>query len=209
LKKNLEKDSNMSNLTESRLATLLKSSKAIMNKVEDNSFSRGNIDPSRLMSEGDGDDWVQTPPSNQPSRTQPMGNNQGYRNIGNTKMPKSIVDAMVNSRIDIPDSPFHSFEASEALIKEVNSGDNDYEEKPMPVSRLTESYKKTSQQKQNTSSDTGDLRQIVKEEISKILPKVITEYFDKRVISEQIQVKVGDTLFSGNLKPLPSKLNKK
>ena len=199
----------MSNLTESRLATLLKSSKAIMNKVEDNSFSRGNIDPSRLMSEGDGDDWVQTPPSNQPSRPQPMNNNQGYRNIGNTKMPKSIVDAMVNNRIDIPDSPFHSFEASEALIKEVNSGDNDYEEKPIPVSRLTESYKKTSQQKQNTPQETGDLRQIVKEEISKILPKVIAEYFDKRVISEQIQVKVGDTLFSGNLKPLPSKLTKK
>jgi hypothetical protein len=201
----------MSNLTESRLAALLKSSKAIMNKVEDNSFSRGNIDPSRLVSESGGDDWVQTPPTNQVSRPQPMNNNQGYRNIGNTKMPKSIVDAMVNNRIDIPESPFHTFEASEALIKEVNSNDSDYdyEEKPIPVNRINETHKKSVQQKQSSSPETGDLRQIVKEEISKILPKVIAEYFDKRVISEQIQVKVGDTLFSGNLKPLPSKLTKK
>ena len=201
----------MSNLTESRLANLLKSSKAIMNKVEDNSYSRGNIDPTRLVSESDSEGWVESPPSNQVSRQQPMSNNQSYRNINNSKMPKQIIEAMVNNRIDIPESPFHTFEASDNLIKEVNSMDNeyDYEEKPLIVNRLSETHKKAVQQKQNTSSDTGDLRQIVKEEISKILPKVIADYFDKRVISEQIQVKVGDTLFSGNLKPLPSKLNKK
>ena len=43
----------MSNLTESKLAALLKNSKAIMNKVEENTYQKGNIDPSMLIAEGD------------------------------------------------------------------------------------------------------------------------------------------------------------
>lgn len=204
----------MSNLTESKLAALLKNSKAIMNKVEENTFQRGNIDPSMLVAEGD---LVETPvsmPNQRPMATsvnKTMSSGQKYKNLPNTKMPKQIVEAMVNNPIEIPETPFHTFDISEELVKEVNSinGGYDYEEKPLNVNRLAEANKKAITQKQVIRESSEDIRQIVKEEISKLLPKIIAEYFDKRVIEEQIQVKVGDTLFSGNLKPLPSKQTKK
>lgn len=202
----------MSNLTESKLAALLKNSKAIMNKVEENTYQRGNIDPSILMTEGD---LVETPNvmTNQKpmsaSVSKPISSGQKYKNLPNSKMPKQILEAMVNNPIDIPETPFHTFDVSENLVKEVNSIDHSYEEKPLSVNRLVEANKKAIAQKQVIRESSEDIRQVIREEISKILPSIIAEYFDKRVIEEQIQVKVGNTLFSGNLKPLPSKQTKK
>ena len=112
----------MSNLTENKLAALLKNSKAIMNKVEENSFSRGNIDPSMLMTEGD---LVETPTqSNMMNNRQNVGKvNSGskFKNLNSSKLPKQIIEAMVNDPIEIPETPFHTFDVSENLIKEVNS----------------------------------------------------------------------------------------
>lgn len=204
----------MSNLTESKLANLLKNSKAIMNKVEENTYQRGNIDPNMIITEGD---LVETPVTmtNQKSMSAPtnrtISSNQKYRNLPNSKMPKQILEAMVNNPIDIPETPFHTFDVSENLVREVNSIDQnyEYEEKPLTVNRLAEANKKAITQKQVIKESSEDIRQVIREEISKILPKIIAEYFDKRVIEEQIQVKVGNTLFSGNLKPLPSKQTKK
>lgn len=204
----------MSNLTESKLAALLKNSRAIMNKVEENTYQKGNIDPSMLVAEGD---LVETPGtmSNQKPMATPinksMSSGQKFKNLSNSKMPKQILEAMVNNPIDIPETPFHTFDVSENLVREVNSANQnyEYEEKPLSVNRLVESNKKTITQKQVLRESSEDIRQVIREEISKILPNIIAEYFDKRVIEEQIQVKVGNTLFSGNLKPLPSKQTKK
>jgi hypothetical protein len=200
----------MSNLTEQKLASLLKNSKAIMNKVEENTYSRGNIDPSMLVSESVGDEELVEKPmtrTNQVSRPQVNNNSQGYRNLGNTKMPKQIVEAMVNNRIDIPETPFHTFDLSEKLVNEINS--DEYEEKPLTVKRLAETTRKSVQPKQTQLSESGNIREMIQEEISRLLPKIMAEYFDQRVINEQIQVKVGNTLFSGSLKPLPAKQTKK
>jgi hypothetical protein len=199
-------------LSESKLAALLKNSKAIMNKVEDNSFQRGNIDPSMLVTEGD---LVETPAqTNRMTNTQNVNRTNTttkFKNINNTKLPKQVVEAMVNNPIEIPETPFHTFDISDNLINEVNSigneGYEEYEEKPIP-SRLTQQPKKQVV-KERINESSSDVREIIKEEISRLLPKIIAEYFDQRVISEQIQVKVGNTLFSGNLKPLPSKQTKK
>jgi hypothetical protein len=198
-------------LSESKLAALLKNSKAIMNKVEDNSFERGNIDPSMLVTEGD---LVETPvQTNRMSNTQSVNrtNTTKFKNINNTKLPKQVVEAMVNNPIEIPETPFHTFDISDNLINEVNSvgngGYDEYEEKPIP-NKLSQPPKKQIV-KERINESSSDIREMVKEEISRLLPKIIAEYFDQRVISEQIQVKVGNTLFSGNLKPLPSKQTKK
>ena len=203
----------MSSLTENQLAALLKNSRAIMNKVEENTFQRGNIDPNMLVTEGD---LVDSPVSMNremkinESNVRSVSTNQTYKNLGKTKLPKEIVEAMVNDPIEIPETPFHTFDVSDSLVKEVNSIDEsyEYEEKPIP-NRLSQSPKKIESKKQVINESSGDIRQIVKEEISKLLPKIIAEYFDQRVVTEQIQVKVGNTLFSGNLKPLPSKQTKK
>lgn len=204
----------MSNLTESKLAALLKNSKAIMNKVEENTYQKGNIDPSMLIAEGDLVESPGTMTNQKPMSApvnKPISSGQKFKNLPNSKMPKQILEAMVNNPIDIPETPFHTFDVSENLVREVNSIDQnyEYEEKPLTVNRLAEANKKAITQKQIIRESSEDIRQVIREEISKILPTIIAEYFDKRVIEEQIQVKVGNTLFSGNLKPLPSKQIKK
>lgn len=203
----------MSSLTENQLAALLKNSRAIMNKVEENTFQRGNIDPNMLVTEGDLVDSsvsMNREMKINESNVRSVSTNQTYKNLGKTKLPKEIVEAMVNDPIEIPETPFHTFDVSDSLVKEVNSIDEsyEYEEKPIP-NRLSQSPKKIESKKQVINESSGDIRQIVREEISKLLPKIIAEYFDQRVVTEQIQVKVGNTLFSGNLKPLPSKQMKK
>lgn len=211
MKKNLQKDNNMGNLTESKLVALLKNSKAIMNKVEENTYSRGNIDPSMLVSEGE---MVETPVQlnnmvNTQSLSRPNTSGTKFKNLNNTKLPKQIVEAMVNNPIEIPETPFHTFDITENLVKEVNSNgfyQEEYEEKPIPK-KLTETKRPIQRQSINQNSDS--IRDIIREEISNLLPGIIAEYFDNRVVTEQIQVKVGNTLFSGNLKPLPSKQSKK
>lgn len=204
----------MSNISENKLAALLKNSRAIMNKVEENNFERGHIDPNMLVSEGDlVDRPIQNNKMSNVQNVSRVNNTTNYKNLSNSKMPKQIIEAMVNNPIDIPETPFHSFDVTEDLINEVNSTNtsynedyDEYEEKPIPT-RTPQPRKQVVKERINESS--SDIREIVREEISKLLPKIVAEYFDQRVISEQIQVKVGNTLFSGNLKPLPSKQTKK
>lgn len=207
----------MSNTSENKLAALLKNSRAIMNKVEENNFERGHIDPNMLVSEGDlVDRPIQNNKMSNVQNVSRVNNTTNYKNLNNSKMPKQIIEAMVNNPIDIPETPFHSFDVTEDLINEVNSNNNnntsynedydEYVEKPTPT-RTSQSKKQVVKERINESS--SDIREIVREEISRLLPKIVAEYFDQRVITEQIQVKVGNTLFSGNLKPLPSKQTKK
>jgi hypothetical protein len=38
-----------------------------------------------------------------------------------------------------------------------------------------------------------------------VVERKISEYYDSKLMSENVQVRVGSTVFSGNLKPLPKK----
>ena len=46
---------------------------------------------------------------------------------------------------------------------------------------------------------------MIAQEIAKALPRIIEDYFDKRVIKENVSFKAGDTTFSGTVSPLPKK----
>jgi hypothetical protein len=41
--------------------------------------------------------------------------------------------------------------------------------------------------------------------IEEVVERKINEYYDSKLVSENVQVRVGNTVFSGNLKPLPKK----
>ena len=41
--------------------------------------------------------------------------------------------------------------------------------------------------------------------IEEVVDRKIKEYYDTKLVSENVQVRVGNTIFSGNLKPLPKK----
>ena len=111
--------------------------------------------------------------------------NGQYRNLKTSKMPKNILDAMVNNPIDIPESPYPTFE-----LDQVSDLVNESTSLPSPAPT-------------NVNGDT--IRQIVREEIGDVVRDVIKEYLDKALITEDIQIKIGSTVFSGNLKPLPKK----
>ena len=57
--------------------------------------------------------------------------------------------------------------------------------------------------------DTNNIRQIVREEIEDVVRDVIEEYLDKSLVTEDIKIKIGDTIFGGQLKPLPTKKKKR
>ncbi len=111
--------------------------------------------------------------------------NGQYRNVKTSKMPKNIIDAMVNNPIEIPESPYPTFE-----LDQVSDLVNESTSLPSPAPT-------------NVNGDT--IRQIVREEIGDVVRDVIKEYLDKALITEDIQIKIGSTVFSGNLKPLPKK----
>jgi len=115
--------------------------------------------------------------------------NGNYRNLKTTKMPKVIIDAMVNDPIEIPESPYPTFELDQVsdLINET------------PQKTQTTTVAGSAQY------NNEDIRQIVREEIEDIVRDVVEGYLDKALITEDIQIKIGNTIFSGNLKPLPKK----
>jgi hypothetical protein len=56
--------------------------------------------------------------------------------------------------------------------------------------------------------DESYLRKLIASEISKALPKIIENYFESRLVKENVQFKAGSTVFSGNVMPMP-KLKRK
>ena len=123
----------------------------------------------------------------------PKGGN--YPNMSKSKMPDAIKKAMMENPIDIPENPF-------------SVGGFDLEDVPELVEQPRQVVRETVET-QTTNIDTDTIRQIVREEIEGVVRDVVGEYLDKSLVTEDIQIKVGETIFSGNLKPLPKKSKKK
>ena len=123
----------------------------------------------------------------------PKGGN--YPNMSKSKMPDAIKKAMMETPIDIPENPF-------------SVGGFDLEDVPELVEQPRQVVRETVET-QTTNIDTDTIRQIVREEIEGVVRDVVGEYLDKSLVTEDIQIKVGETIFSGNLKPLPKKSKKK
>ena len=117
-----------------------------------------------------------------------------YPNMKKSKMPDAIKQAMMETPIDIPEDPFSvgSFDLDDVA---------ELVEEPKQIVRENKKPKSS-----NINTDT--IRQIVREEIEDVVRGVVSEYLDKSLVTEDIQIKVGETIFSGNLKPLPKKRKK-
>ena len=110
-----------------------------------------------------------------------------FKNKDVTKMPKEIVEAMINNPIETPTLGGAGFSATPDLIEAVRGAEG------IPTPQPTQTT--------STTTSVDGIREIIREE----LEKVIDQYIDKRLLDEEIQVKVGNTVFSGNLRPLPKK----
>lgn len=174
-----------------KLTEILNKSKAIMNKTDSEYGTVTNMVADKASHEEKEipnltENFTQQR-SNTPQSVSPKGGQ--YRNIKTSKMPQAVLNAMVNDPIEIPESPNHTFELGdvEDLINE----------SPVPKPITPPSPKR--------NVDTNNIRQIVREEIEDVVRDVIEEYLDKSLVTEDIKIKIGDTIFGGQLKPLPKK----
>ena len=179
-----------------KLADILSRSKAVMQKTEQNhgSTSNGATPTTNAIGEKEmpnlTEGFISKHSKGSNRSVAPQGGN--YRNLKTSKMPKEVLEAMINNPIEIPESPNHTFELAdvEDLVNESVPT-----QQPLPTS--TPNY------------ETNDIRQIVREEIGDVVREVVEEYLDKSLVTEDIKIKIGDTIFGGKLKPLPTKKKKR
>ena len=181
-----------------KLTEILKRSKAVMSKTENNYGSTSN---NNGYSNG-GNTYIEKEiPNLTENFIKENVNNSGsvapvngrYRNFEKSKMPDFIKQAMIEDPIDIPETPYHTFELDD--VSDLVNENKQYTKKQTPPK----------QQKQNTNINENVIRKIVREEIEGVVRDIIEEYLDNSLVTEDIQIKVGNTTFSGNLKPLPKK----
>jgi hypothetical protein len=180
-----------------RLSEILSKSKAIMQKTEE------NHGPTNMNSGGA--NMFSSQEKEIPNLTENFINNNRrtstnsvapqngrYRNLEKSKMPDIIKQAMIENPIDIPETPYHTFELGDVadLVNESVSTQQ-------PMTQTTPK-----------NVDLNNIRQIVREEIEDVVRSVVEEYLDKSLVTEDIKIKIGDTIFGGTLKPLPNKKRK-
>lgn len=179
-----------------KLADILSRSRAVMQKTEESHGTTTTNGVSNTNTYGEKEvpnlteNFISKHSKTSTRSVAPQGGN--YRNLKTSKMPKEVLDAMINNPIDIPESPNHTFE-----LADVQDLVNESVPTQQPLSTSTPNY------------ETNDIRQIVREEIGDIVREVVEEYLDKSLVTEDIKIKIGDTVFGGKLKPLPTKKKKR
>jgi len=182
-----------------RLKEILNKSKAVMDKAEETHGSTSNAPTTTSYGEKEipnlTEDYIKRNGNRTTQSVSPQGGN--YRNLKTSKMPKEILDAMVNNPIEIPESPNHSFQLEDvADLVNIN-------ETPSPQPNYASSNEG------HTSTNAQSIREIVREEIGDVVREVVEEYLDKSLVTEDIKIKIGNTIFGGKLKPIPTKKKKK
>ena len=185
-----------------KLTEILKRSKAVMSKTENEygstsnngGYSNGGNNYSEKEMPNLTENFIR---ENTSSNGSVAPKNGRYRNFEKSKMPDFIKQAMIDNPIDIPETPYHTFELDD--VSDLVNESKQYEQKQTPPK----------QQKTNSPINESVIRKIVREEIEGVVRNVIEEYLDNSLVTEDIQIKVGNTTFSGNLKPLPQKRNKR
>jgi len=176
-----------------KLADILSRSKAVMQKTEQNhgSTSNGTTPTTNVTGEKEipnlTENFINKHSKGSTRSVAPQGGN--YRNLKTSKMPKEILNAMVNNPIEIPESPNHTFELADV---------EDLVNESIPT-------QPTTFPEEHIPSDGKSIRDIVREEIGDVVREVVEEYLDKSLVTEDIKIKIGDTIFGGKLKPIPTK----
>ena len=183
----------MSNVN--RLADIVNRSKTVMDDTRDKGSNSNNNTPHQTNEYGEkevpnlSENYIKKNSGGVRS-VAPKGGQ--YRNVSTSKMPQQIINAMIENPIEIPESPNHTFDLSDVqgLVNE---------SVPTQPTTFTPS----------TPTDNKSIRDIVREEIGDVVREVVEEYLDKSLVTEDIKIKIGDTIFGGKLKPLPTKKKKR
>lgn len=164
-----------------KLKSILAGSKKIMNKVENNDFTTGNINP-RALTE-DGIKELQSEGVTRPMTQQ--NSSVGYTEdmIKNSKLPSNIKEAMLKNPIPQITSPNYTFSLDD--VSELS------QEKPMGVPRIPKTNTPKSRVV-NESVNNSDLITISRAELKEIVTEAVTkellEFFAKNynaMVTEQ------------------------
>ena len=191
-----------------RLKDILTKSKAVMKKTEEQLGSTNTRNGNTTYVNESEEKEIPNLTENFISSKMSEGNtksvapqNGRYRNLEKSKMPDFIKQAMVDEPIDIPETPNHTFDLDD--VPELVQETPQYEERQgVPTQPTTFPG-------EHIPSDGKSIRDIVRKEIGDVVREVVEEYLDKSLVTEDIKIKIGDTIFSGQLKPLPKKKKSK
>ena len=104
-----------------KLKDILSRSKAIMQKTEQNYGTTSNETQSFGISEGEEKEIPNLTENyiskNYNGNTKSVAPTNGrYRNLEKSKMPNFIKEAMINNPIEIPETPYHTFELDDVVV---------------------------------------------------------------------------------------------
>ena len=146
-----------------------------------------------------------------PSIKNDVGTESYNQRVTNSKLPPAIQKAMLENPIPQPDFVSVDQEAIRQL-REVDEPVNTYSEND-EVDMYEKPVRRQETQKKRPISETIEtktvdinesyLRKLIASEISKALPNIVEDYFDKRLVKENVQFKAGNTIFSGTVMPMP------
>jgi len=140
-----------------------------------------------------------------------VGTENYSKAVKNSKLPPAIQKAMLENPIPQPSGS--GFDVDEDAIRALreNDGPSYHEDDEVdmykkPIRRAETQSKRPINE--NVSSeviniDEKYLRKLIASELTKALPKIIENYFDNRLVKENVQFKAGNTIFSGTVMPMP------
>lgn len=137
-------------------------------------------------------------------------------NLNKTKMPKEFFENMVSPTNDQTDNGYSNGFAKSIISssQERDPSQNDFDRMRQINERLSnKSYPTSSPVNQQTNNNgfgqisEQQIRSLIKEEVYKILNEIIDKEGENRLLSEQIQIKIGSTIFSGKLSPIMNKMS--
>lgn len=181
-------------------------SKDVMRAVENKTYRGGSIDPSKIIASDNlvesnqmAQPFLSTPPAQ--SMTAPTFN---ARNLETSKMPKEILESF---RKNPPQAAQNGIGLS--FLDDIAGNIP----KPQPTQPIQQPVQPTQQWQQPTYTqpvNTGGMNELQLEGLKSILEKLVRETMEKvfderekltesKEISENIQLKIGDSIFSGKI----------
>lgn len=140
-----------------------------------------------------------------------VGTDNYNQAVKNSKLPPAIQKAMLENPIPQPSGT--DFDVDEEAIKALRENDGPSYQEDDEIDMYKKPIRRAETQKkrpinENVSSEVVNidekyLRKLIASELTKALPKIIENYFDSRLVKENVQFKAGNTIFSGTVMPMP------
>jgi hypothetical protein len=184
-----------------KLLEILKKAKAVDNRAKqfdktDTSVLQSNVEvrrPTPSITENMGGMTQQQMAMAQ--QTQPVKptptidvNSETYKQrVKESKLPPEIQKLMLENPIPQPDTP-GTFSMDEEMIKQINPDYGRQMVNEVSVSNHEIPTNQTQTKTTQKSVNTQVIRKMIAEEIAKALPSIVEQYFDKKMIQENVKV---------------------